>query len=164
MALGTFVKGMADIPSLKEPMLRRFGWTLRTTRLTVYKSNTGNGSCRHYFSVSVAGPLGGLLAEGVVDLQPSLETLIDLVVIHLAILVSQYVPESDGRDECVHRFPLNYPPRPRTRIATLAASPSKSKSCVSDVLGEVGTRLNGVLEHPLDGALLCRIREEILAG
>jgi hypothetical protein len=33
-----------------------------------------------------------------------------------------------------------------------------------DVLGEIGTRLDRVLEHPFDGALFGRLREEVRTG
>jgi hypothetical protein len=72
-------------------------------------NSTTERFCSATMSISVADPLGDLPTKRVVDLQSSLEDFIHLVVIHLAVLMRQYIPEPDGRDERVRRFFVDCP-------------------------------------------------------
>lgn len=86
---------------------------------------------QHKLSIPVAKPLSDLLTVRIVDLQPSLEGFVHLDIVYPPVFVSQYVPESDGRNEVFIVSSSMTASRPRTRIASLDVSPSKSKSCVA---------------------------------
>ena len=112
----------------------------------------------------MADPLSDLPTERIVDVQSGLEVLVYLPVIDPAVLVGQDVPESDGCDERFRGFLVYdvFPTEHTNRFLGCVAIEAEISG--GDVFGEIGTRLNRVLEHPLDGALFGRIAEDIITG